>query len=685
MKKLLFALLATVGLVACTNELEDRVTALEDRVTALEEKVNTEVANLASLIDGLKENVYVTGVTEILSGDEVVGYTIALSKGSAITIYHGEDGKDGNPGKDGKDGEDGKDGADGQPGKDGANGSDGADGSTPQIGVVLEDGIYYWTVNGEKLTDENGNYVEASDLSCPKFKKEGGVWFISTDGVTWTQLVSLNTGSENSCVFTDVWYDDESVTFVVGETEIVVPREEQFKLIIEQPNGIVVLPSSEVTVNYSIKGANEGTAIYAVADAGWNVSVQPESYAAGKLVITSPATVSGNVLVFAGDASHAGMVALSFEEGKVTTTENAFSVGKDGGNIELPVSTNLNYEVDIDVDWITYVETRAMRNETVVLNVAANTGYPREASFNLVSAGRTLQTITVEQEAGMEPTYTLEDITGTWENTSGNWVIEESTQEGYNVVITTMYGYASSSIYANFDLFFGTLTIDTPQQGFNYNGSNYYLAVRQGWNALTGGYDVVFNLSEDKKGLAWNTSDYQLAVFQDITYTYYPTVLFSGAQLQLTRPVADEGGEGGETADETAIIGTWTVSYTNGAGSALSFDMPIEASTDASKGNVVLKRWMDYSARETACTVYATYDPAAKTLSIASGQALSMSSPYYGDTLAAKDASNTTLDPIVFTVNDDATEITIDANVKFGQVYFSSFTSYGSGYKMVKQ
>lgn len=686
MKKVLFALAAVVTLFGCTKGLEERVDALEDRVTALEEKVNSEVQNLANLIDGLKNNVYVTGVTEIMEGDKVIGYTIAMSKGPAITIYHGEDGKDGNPGKDGADGEDGKDGTDGANGADGSDGADGADGATPQIGVVLENGIYYWTVNGEKLTDENGNYIQASDLTCPKFKKEGGTWYISTDGSSWAPLISTNTGSGNSCVFTDVTYNDSSVTFVIGETEITVPRQEQFKLTIEQVKDIVVLPSAEVTVAYSIKGATENTAVYAVADAGWGVKVQPESISAGKIVINTPETVEGKVLVFAGDDSHAAMVALSFEEGKVTTSENAFSVGKDGSAIEVPVSTNLEYEVVIpeDVTWITYAETKAMRDETIVLNVAANDGYPREASLELVYSGRTLQTITVSQEAGAEAPYTLADITGEWENASGNWMIEEYAGNGTNVKISTIYGYGNSDIKANFDFYTGDLTIATPQQGFNYSGY-YSLAVRSNYVAQTAGYDAVFTLSPDKKTLKWDTTC-ELVVIYDMAWPNYPTLTYSGNQLVLTRPASGDGDEeGGETTESVAVVGTWTVSYTNNAGTALSFDMPIEASDNVDKGNVILKRWMDYSARETACTIYATYDDDAKTLSIASGQALSMSSPYYGDTLAAKDASNANVDPIVFTVNEDVTEMTIDENIKFGQVYISSFSSYGSGYKMVKK
>ena len=67
-----------------------------------------------------------------------------------VTGENGKDGADGEDGKDGEDGEDGADGAPGEPGAPGEDGADGKDGVTPVIGVAQdEDGIYYWTINGE--------------------------------------------------------------------------------------------------------------------------------------------------------------------------------------------------------------------------------------------------------------------------------------------------------------------------------------------------------------------------------------------------------------------------------------------------------------------------------------------------------------------------------------------------------
>ena len=71
------------------------------------------------------------------SGKEV-GYTITFSKSNPITIFHGKDGQNGMDGTDGK------------------------DGTTPTIGVKQDvDGIYYWTLDGDWLTDERGDKIKA--------------------------------------------------------------------------------------------------------------------------------------------------------------------------------------------------------------------------------------------------------------------------------------------------------------------------------------------------------------------------------------------------------------------------------------------------------------------------------------------------------------------------------------------
>lgn len=191
MKKLLTfaALLAVIAFTSCKYDDDDiwnSVHGLEDRVAKLEElckQMNTNISSLQTIVTALQSNDYVTGVTPIIQDGKEIGYTITFSKSNPITIYHGKDGQDGEDGTNGK------------------------DGTTPTIGVKQDaDGVYYWTLDGDWLTDEHGDKIKAegtdgkdgadgsdgedgTDGVTPKLEIREGYWFISYDnGTNWTQL-----------------------------------------------------------------------------------------------------------------------------------------------------------------------------------------------------------------------------------------------------------------------------------------------------------------------------------------------------------------------------------------------------------------------------------------------------------------------------------------------------------------
>ena len=129
---------------AIWDELRDHKERIA-RLEALCETMNSNISALENIVEALQANDYVTGVTPISEEGQKVGYTITFSKSGAIDIYHGKDGADGTPGQDGAPGQDG---------------TDGKDGHTPVIGVCKDtDGIYNWTLDGEWLTDSEGNKI----------------------------------------------------------------------------------------------------------------------------------------------------------------------------------------------------------------------------------------------------------------------------------------------------------------------------------------------------------------------------------------------------------------------------------------------------------------------------------------------------------------------------------------------
>ena len=82
--------------------------------------------------------------------------------------------------------------------------------------------------------------------------------------------------------------------------------------------------------------------------------------------------------------------------------ESTFSVPSGGGNVEIPIRTNQDsYEVKIpsDVDWISVVETKAIRNGAVVLNIKENKTSSSRSATVTISASNCKIEVGIHQDA----------------------------------------------------------------------------------------------------------------------------------------------------------------------------------------------------------------------------------------------------------------------------------------------
>lgn len=227
MKKILSLLSVLFLIFGCyddsdiRNELRDH----EERLAKLEtlcKQMNTNISALQTIVSTLQKNMFVTAVTPIKEGSDIVGYAISFSNSESVTIYHGRDGVDG---------------------EDGTDGADGVNGTTPSIGVRQDtDGIYYWTLDGEWLLDATGKKVQAvgrdgsdgaagedgsagsdgEDGKTPQLKIESGYWYVSYDGEKWIQLGKATGESANLIGITQ---DDKNVYFTLTDgTVISIPK-----------------------------------------------------------------------------------------------------------------------------------------------------------------------------------------------------------------------------------------------------------------------------------------------------------------------------------------------------------------------------------------------------------------------------------------------------------------------------
>ena len=204
MKKYISILLAALLLVvscdhaAIWEELQDH----KERIEKLEaecDRLNSNVEAMQVVLEALQTNDYVTDIVKVVENGVEVGYCITFAKGGKVTIYHG---------------------------------TDGSDGSAPKVGIQkASDGQYYWTVDGDWMTDDEGAKIPAvvaddgdGRYITPQFRISDGVWYISYDnGNSWREIELEQSGS--ATLFSDVTYDEDYVYLTLADgTSLAIAR-----------------------------------------------------------------------------------------------------------------------------------------------------------------------------------------------------------------------------------------------------------------------------------------------------------------------------------------------------------------------------------------------------------------------------------------------------------------------------
>ena len=370
------------GCSAELDRLNSRMNSLEGRIEALEElcaQINTNVASLQTLIDAVQSNDYITSVTPIVEDGDTVGYTVTFTKSSPITIYNGEDGKDGQ------------------------------NGYTPEIGIRQDtDGVYYWTLDGEWLKDGSGDKISAEG-AIPQLKIEDGYWFVSYDnGTEWSRLGKA-VGEDGDSLFESVTEADGYVYFVLsnGET-IIVPKAQKLEIVFEETEEIACLSGQTLRLPYTLTGADPETVIECIPKGTWEADVEITDYASGCVAVTAPNPMTdGKVVVLANNsAGFSDMKILTFTEGTLTVADDSYELDGNASVLEIEVTTNLDYTVHIPEDaasWLSMAPATksTMRTETLSLSVREyeHSGPDRSALVELKSGNVSLLVISVTQSS----------------------------------------------------------------------------------------------------------------------------------------------------------------------------------------------------------------------------------------------------------------------------------------------
>ena len=369
------------------------------------EQMNTDISSIQSIIEALQQKDGITNVVPLNDNGKVIGYKLYFEKREPITIYYGNDGQDG---------------------------SDGKDGVTPVVGVKQDtDGIYYWTLNGDWMKDDNSNKIKAQGVDgsngndgqdgtdgnngvTPQLKiEEDGYWYISYDnGSNWTKLGKATgaDGTSGDAFFKNVTEEDDYVYLEMQAGNIIsVPKHKKLSITFNETEDIRVLANQTYPIQYTITGATDKTVVKALAQDGFRAVVKSSGNASGVIEVSTPGTIlSSEVLVFVSDGEERTIMrSINFVEGVINITDRSYTVPYTGGTVSVQLSTNIDYTIEIpeaDKTWISIAPTsRAiMRDETIAFNVQQNNNTQlRYSIIKLVDKlGVTSETIQITQRGG---------------------------------------------------------------------------------------------------------------------------------------------------------------------------------------------------------------------------------------------------------------------------------------------
>lgn len=402
---LLLAVFTTHFLVACEkyddSQLSGRVEGLENRVDKLEQLVadlNTNVASMTKLVKAFQEESRIERIEQIEGGYKIV---LADGKGE-MTIKNGE---------------------------------------KPVIGVEIDGstGVCYWTVDGKRMLVD-GKEVPAT--MTPEIKVEGGSFWFRVNGGEWAKVAGSDSGVG---LIKNVVESEESVTFVLSEGgEIVIPKVQTFRLNIETAES-GIMPNYSVSIPYTITAGDAATKVVAFIGDGLTAKVFGDSQT-GSITVTAQETVPEKtdmvVMAVNGKGVQSSKV-VTIEQGVFKAAKDTYTVGAQGGEIDVVVETNVSFNVMTDPNpansWLKYMPaTKATHEEHITLTAEEYIGgtSPRTAGIMLMYGGgmkvimvTQLHTIIIDggradfenfaTEPGRVTKAISDETTGGWKMTNG--------------------------------------------------------------------------------------------------------------------------------------------------------------------------------------------------------------------------------------------------------------------------
>lgn len=379
-------------------------------------RMNTNIESLQTIVEAMEQNDYIVSCTPLIEDGKPTGYTITFSQSGSIVIYHGKDGADGS---------------------NGTNGDAGKDGHTPAIGVREDDGVLYWTVDGDFLTDEEGQKLpvtgkdgangtdgtngekgekgkDGENGATPRFKIEDGYWYITfTEGdEDWQKLdkATGDDGADGDSFFDSVTEDENFVHIKLKDSSdtIDIPKNKPMDVTFTETEDILVEGGKTYSIGYTVTGIDGNAVVKAYAQDGYRAQVVTSGALTGSIVITAPRViVPSEILVFVSDGKQRTIMrSINFVADVIVISNKNYYVGNTGGTVNVEVLTNLEYDVEIDAsskNWVSLApKSRALlRTDNLEFIVAQNSdASQRTAKIDIKYKDETRESFLIIQHAG---------------------------------------------------------------------------------------------------------------------------------------------------------------------------------------------------------------------------------------------------------------------------------------------
>lgn len=247
------------------------------------------------------------------------------------------------------------------------------------------------------------------------------------------------------------------------------------------------------------------------ANATW-CSLSPKSGVAGanKVKVVAIENDGNNnrevVVLIKAQTAQAEVTVSQLQKDALVAGASTLEVAAEGGEVKLQLGHNVDFEVKVDADWLTYVPAKAYTETELVFNAAANTALEGRTAKITITAGALKQEVTVNQ-AAFVPTFEM-DATELWLPVEG--------------------GSAELNITANFEY---ELTVDADwltvaNEGGKYtftaaaNADFYYRAVEvviTGWSSEENKFYVFQGGRAEEKWINYTDQAYGWTLAADKT------------------------------------------------------------------------------------------------------------------------------------------------------------------------